>query len=99
MTPKFSALTTLELESILQAFDAIDAAYDLLLQSGAVSESDDYTTVDLADAIAEEMTRRAYEDAGYKVNEMVARGEVDRYVRPDGQIGYGLPGSYDEAQS
>lgn len=89
------ALTSKELESVLEAIDGIHAAYDTLEAAGAVIE-DDIGLDELADAIVEEMTTRNYEDAGYRVNEMVGRGEVDRYMRPDGQIGYAPPGAWDE---
>lgn len=93
-----STLTSNELESCLEALDAWHAAYDLIALE-CMDDDDDFTTEQLGDAIIEEMTKRAMEDAGYIVNEAVARGELDRYVRPDGEIGYAPPGAYDEAQA
>lgn len=93
-----STLTSKELETCLQALDAWHAAYDLIALN-CMDDDDDFTTEELGDAIIEEMSRRAMEDAGYIVNIGVSAGEFDRYMRPDGQVGYAPPGAWDEAQS
>lgn len=96
---QFSELTSAQLETMLTTLDAVHALDALMEERHVVPGGEDIELADLGDAIIEEMTRRAMEDAGYKVNELVARGELDRYVRPDGQIGYAPSGAYDEAQS
>lgn len=85
----FSELTTAELETMLNTIDAIHALDTLTEERNVVPSSQDISLFDLSDAIIEEMTTRAMEDAGFKVNEGIARGELDRYIRPDGQVGYG----------
>lgn len=92
------ALTSNELESVIEAVDGILEAYSTLEAAGVLTDDDDIDLVDLSDLLIEELTARAYEDAGYKVNRMLARGELDRYMRPDGQVGYAPPGAWDEAQ-
>lgn len=94
------ALTSPELESILTAFTAMEDAYDLLVRVGVLhdGDNDDISISDIVNGILDELTRRRIEDAGYKFSEMVGRGEVDRYVRPDGQVGYAPPGAYGEGQ-
>src|SRR5579871_2063188 len=98
-TFNFSEVTSAELQTMLDTIDAVYALDELTEARNVVPGDEDITLVELADAIIEEMTSRAMEDAGYKVNEMVARGELDRYVRPDGQIGYAQPGDYDGIQA
>lgn len=93
------ALTSKELETVLAAIDGIHAACDILEAAGALTDADDDLDLsDLSIAVVEEMTDRAYEDAGHIINQAVGRGELDRYMRPDGQIGYAPPGAWDELQ-
>jgi len=90
----FQRLTSKELESILEAIDAFHAAYDLV--QPCMDDDDELTTEELRDAIITEMTDRAYSDAGFIISQHIARGEVERYMRPDGEIGYAPPGAWDE---
>lgn len=96
MNLNFSELTSHELDGMLDTLDALHQLDALMDERNVVPDDMDIALVDLGDAIVEEMSRRAYEDAGLVVNQMVARGELDRYVRPDGQIGYAPPGAYGE---
>lgn len=91
------ALTSRELETVLDGFDGMYRAYEVLEAAQVLTPDEEIDVEDLTDAIVQELTDRAMEDAGYKVNQMVARGELDRYIRPDGQIGYAPPGAWDEA--
>ncbi len=95
----FSELTSNDLQHVLDALDALEAMEALLVDNHVVTSGAELDLVELADSIVEEMTRRAMDEAGYKVNQMLARGELDRYVRPDGEIGYAPPGMMDEAQA
>lgn len=90
------ALTSKELETVFGAIDGIYTAYDIFEAAHVLTDDDDMNIDELATAIVEEMTSRAMGDAGYEVNQMVGRGELDRYIRPDGEIGYGPAGCYGE---
>lgn len=86
-----SALTAKELASVDAALSAIDATLEMLLQRRAIGE-DGVDLEDLYEALGEEMQRRADEDTEYHVQLAVNRGELIEVIRPDGQIGYTLPG-------
>lgn len=61
-----SALTNGELEGILDALDALSAAYDLLITAGAVRDGVEYDAGEIADAVAAELEQRETEDAAFR---------------------------------
>jgi len=96
MTIKLSALTTPELEASLQVFAQIETAYELLLETGALDPDEEYGIGDVVAAICDELIQRAQEDTSFHINQAVERGDVARYMRPDGQSGYAAPDAWDE---
>jgi hypothetical protein len=91
------ALTSKELETILEGFDAMFRSYEILRGAGVIVEDDALDFDAMTDSIIEEMTRRAFEDAEVYVNQAVAAGALVRHMWPDGEIGYAPPGAWDEA--
>lgn len=89
---KLTALTGPELDAVDAALAALDGALTLLLERGAVNEQDGVDLEALSDALADELGRRAHEDAEYRVGSAMARGEVVPVQRPDGQWGYAPAG-------